>query len=60
VAQEQAAAAQAQQAQANEAQVLVTRTGAKYHTHKCGNGDYYPATMSEALARGLTPCEKCY
>ncbi|WP_115751962.1 hypothetical protein [Listeria kieliensis] len=44
----------------NEQQVLVTATGSKYHNHKCGNGTYYPATLSEAKARGLTPCSKCY
>ncbi|WP_167629577.1 hypothetical protein [Listeria valentina] len=44
----------------NEQQVLVTATGSKYHNHKCGNGNYYPATLSEAKARGLTPCSKCY
>ena len=45
---------------ANSQTVLVTRTGSKYHTHKCGNGTYYEATLDEAMARGLTPCEKCY
>ena len=66
-AQQQAAAEQAsQQAQAaapeqnNEQTVYVTPTGSKYHTHKCGNGTYTPATLSEAQARGLTPCSKCY
>ena len=44
----------------NSQTVLVTRTGSKYHTHKCGNGTYYEATLDEALARGLTPCDKCY
>lgn len=43
-----------------ETTVLVTRTGSKYHTHKCGNGTYYQSTLSSALARGLEPCEKCY
>lgn len=43
-----------------ETTVYVTRTGAKYHTHKCGNGNYYPASLSEAQARGLTPCSKCF
>ncbi|XIK39862.1 hypothetical protein N8B66_04770 [Enterococcus faecium] len=66
-ARQQAAAEQAsQQAQAaapeqnNEQTVYVTPTGSKYHTHKCGNGTYTPATLSEAQARGLTPCSKCY
>lgn len=40
--------------------VMVTPTGKKYHTHKCGNGNYSEATLDEALARGLTPCAKCY
>lgn len=61
---QQAAIAQqeAEQAAANQAEehVLVTATGSKYHTHKCGNGTYYDAPLSEALARGLTPCSKCY
>ena len=40
--------------------VYITRTGSKYHTHKCGNGTYYAASLSEAKARGLTPCKKCF
>lgn len=44
----------------NEQTVLVTPTGEKYHTHKCGNGTYTEASLSTALARGLTPCSKCY
>ncbi len=40
--------------------VYVTRTGARYHTHKCGNGTYYAASRSSAIARGLTPCQKCF
>ncbi|WP_265459137.1 hypothetical protein [Enterococcus sp. HY326] len=40
--------------------VMVTPTGKKYHTHKCGNGNYSEATLDEALARGLTPCAKCF
>ena len=43
-----------------ETMVYVTRTGSKYHTHKCGNGTYYQTTLSAALARGLTPCKKCF
>lgn len=57
-AQEQAVA-QAKQ-QNNQQTVLVTPTGKKYHNHICGNGNYSPATLQEALNRGLTPCEKCY
>ncbi|MGY3778381.1 AAA family ATPase [Isobaculum melis] len=48
------------QAPENEQRVLVTRTGSKYHNRVCGNGNYYEASISEALARGLTPCSKCY
>ena len=40
--------------------VYVTRTGSKYHTHKCGNGNYYLDNLSDAQARGLTPCSKCF
>ena len=55
-AQQQAQAAEAAQGQT----VYVTPTGSKYHTHKCGNGTYSPATLEEAQSRGLTPCAKCY
>ena len=37
--------------------VYVTPTGSKYHTHKCGRGNFYQTTLSNALARGLTPCK---
>lgn len=43
-----------------ETMVYVTPTGSKYHTHKCGRGNFYQVTLSEAKARGLTPCSKCY
>lgn len=43
-----------------ETTVYVTKTGTKYHSRKCGNGTYTPTTLSNALARGLTPCSKCY
>lgn len=37
-----------------------TKTGKKYHyIPNCGNGTYYECTLEEALAAGLTPCEKC-
>lgn len=37
-----------------------TRTGKKYHYNpNCGSGTYYECTLEEALAAGLTPCEKC-
>ena len=40
--------------------VLVTPTGKKYHNRKCGSGTYTESTLDAALARGLTPCAKCY
>lgn len=43
-----------------EATVYVTATGKCYHTHKCGNGTFYKAKLSEAKASGLKPCSKCY
>lgn len=43
-----------------ERTVYVTATGSKYHTHKCGNGTYYPSSLSAAKARGLTACAKCF
>ena len=52
IAQQQAEQQASQQAQAaapeqnNEQTVYVTPTGSKYHTHKCGNGTYTPATLS--------------
>lgn len=43
-----------------ESTVYVTKTGSKYHAYKCGNGTYYATTLSDALARGLSPCSKCF
>lgn len=43
-----------------EAQVYVTPTGECYHTHACGRGNYYKASLSTAKSRGLRPCHKCY
>ncbi len=40
--------------------VYITATGEKYHTHKCGNGNYFPETLSYAKLLGLTPCKKCF
>ncbi|MHC5228105.1 hypothetical protein ACYSNW_07495 [Enterococcus sp. LJL99] len=58
-AQATADAAAAAEAPVSE-MVLVTPTGKKYHNHRCGNGTYTEATLEAALARGLTPCAKCY
>ena len=44
----------------NAQTVYITRTGSKYHTHKCGNGTYFAASLSEAQSQGLTPCAKCF
>lgn len=44
------------------AQIIVYRTksGEKYHyENPCGKGTYIECTLSDALARGLGPCEKC-
>ena len=67
---EQAAAAQAEAdrlaaeqaaSQQNNGQViLITATGSKYHSYKCGNGTYYESTLEQALSRGLEPCSKCF
>lgn len=40
--------------------IYVTKTGKRYHYDpNCNGGTYYESTLEEALARGLTPCEKC-
>lgn len=42
------------------ANVYVTKTGKRYHyDNHCNGGTYYLSTLSDALARGLTPCNKC-
>lgn len=46
--------------QAEERKVYRTKSGKRYHySENCNGGTYYETTLSEALARGLTPCEKC-
>ncbi len=42
--------------------VWITRTGARYHSKSnCGRTkDSWQVTLSEARAKGLTPCGKCY
>lgn len=43
-----------------EHRIYRTKTGKKYHyNNHCGSGTYYEITLDEALAAGLTPCEKC-
>lgn len=40
--------------------IYITKTGKKYHyDNSCNGGTYYEVTLDEALARGLTPCNKC-
>ena len=40
--------------------VYYTKSGKRYHyANPCGNGTYYATTLSDALSRGLTPCQKC-
>lgn len=40
--------------------VYVTKTGKRYHySSSCNGGTYYASTLSDAQARGLTPCNKC-
>ena len=40
--------------------VYVTPTGKKYHySSSCNGGSYSAVTLDNALARGLTACEKC-
>ena len=40
--------------------IYVTKTGKRYHYDpNCNGGTYYESTLEEALARGLTPCNKC-
>lgn len=46
--------------ESSDSQVMITRTGECYHRRKCGNGNYFWASLSEAKARGLRPCQKCY
>lgn len=40
--------------------VYRTSGGEKYHyENPCGNGEYYPVSLADALRSGLEPCEKC-
>ncbi|HHV10130.1 MAG TPA: hypothetical protein GXX75_07630 [Clostridiales bacterium] len=48
------------QVQAKTKNVLMTKTGKKYHIKKCGNGTYYKVTLKKAESLGLTPCKKCF
>lgn len=58
---EQAAIQPAYQAQpVVEQTVLITPTGTKYHSHKCGKGDYQPTSLENAQQQGFEPCKRCY
>ncbi len=40
--------------------VYITSTGNRYHSDpRCGGGTYFPTTLSDALERGLSPCQNC-
>lgn len=40
--------------------VYITNTGKRYHySSTCNGGHYFPVSLSEAIALGLTPCDKC-
>ena len=40
--------------------VYVTKTGKRYHYNSnCNGGTYIKITLSQALSKGLTPCNKC-
>lgn len=40
--------------------IYITKTGKRYHyDSSCNGGTYIPSSLSDALARGLTPCNKC-
>lgn len=42
------------------ATVYITPTGSKYHLDpSCNGGSYSPASLEDAIARGLEPCGKC-
>lgn len=44
------------------ADVYITKQGAKYHSQDCAliaKRDTQKVTLEEAVAKGLTPCEKC-
>ncbi len=40
--------------------IYITRTGKRYHyDNHCNGGTYFPSTLEQARAKGLTPCKKC-
>lgn len=40
--------------------IYITKTGTRYHHDStCNGGTYYESTLSDAKAKGLTPCSKC-
>ena len=40
--------------------IYITKTGKRYHyDNTCDGGKYFESTLEEALAKGLTPCNKC-
>lgn len=61
-AQEEAAAQTATQTETQETMVWVSATGSKYHSKASCSNMKSPTeiTLSEAEARNLTPCSRCY
>ncbi len=44
----------------NSQKIYRTETGKRYHyENPCGNGSYYEVSYDDAIASGLTPCQKC-
>ncbi len=39
--------------------VYITEKGSCYHFKKCGKGNYYSVSLSEAKEKGLRPCKRC-
>lgn len=40
--------------------VYITKTGKRYHyDSKCNGGTYFSCSYKDAIAKGLTPCQKC-
>ncbi|MEG2001247.1 MAG: copper amine oxidase N-terminal domain-containing protein [Evtepia sp.] len=40
--------------------IYITKSGKKYHYDStCNGGTYFESTLSAALKKGLTPCQKC-
>lgn len=40
--------------------VYITKTGSYFHKGKCGSGNYFTTSLTEALGKRLKPCSKCF